>query len=479
MNKNLRVIFLLFFILLSFAQAQDTLWTRRHNTGRDEFPYAGTIDRQGNIIVVGAIGTFSGGIPDSASMYVVKYDLNGNFLWARTYRCANYFNTALGVTTDSFGNIIAAGFYLDLNDPLSITHYELIKTRPNGDTIWTRRSPINLQDYLYRVTLDQDENIISVGGNYSSEHGDILLVKFSPAGNQIWRRTDSLGEDADVYGVALDQFGNIFASGTIISSTEDFDFITVKCFPSGSIMWSRRYNINGFDEARDIALDTQGNIIVTGTTSDYTNYDILTIKYSSSGNLVWAKIFNRTVDDEASGITTDSNNNIYVCGETGSETNHDYLIIKYNPQGETIWTKTYDGGYDDVVSDVKLTAQNDIIVFGASANSQNYDFLTIKYRGSSGIEDFNNNLNSQNEDFNLKFNSPTIKQQRISLDVYKPGNYKIELYNSLGALVKTIHQGYLHKGNYDFALDKYQNGIYFLFIENEQNKLSRKIILLN
>ena len=102
--------------------------------------------------------------------------------------------------------------------------------------------------------------------------------------------------------------------------------------------WVRRYNGpgNGADSAYALALDSQGNVYVTGeSTGSGTNYDYATRKYSPSGQLLWAKRYNGPGNshDFAYALALDSQGNVYVTGASwGSGTGYDYATIRYSQQ---------------------------------------------------------------------------------------------------------------------------------------------------
>src|SRR5439155_284948 len=86
------------------------------------------------------------------------------------------------------------------------------------------------------------------------------------------------------------------ASFIIIGKSPDVgnDFLTMKLNSTGSIAWTQFYNYdvaNAYDQANSIALDGNGNVIVTGQSdedaSEITNDDYVTIKYSNDGSQQW------------------------------------------------------------------------------------------------------------------------------------------------------------------------------------------------
>ena len=80
-----------------------------------------------------------------------------------------------------------------------------------------------------------------------------------------------------------------------------------------------RYNGPGnyFDEARAIAIDSAGNVYVTGE-SVRAYYDYATVKYDSFGQEHWVARYNgpQNSSDEADAIAIDGAGNVYVTGES-------------------------------------------------------------------------------------------------------------------------------------------------------------------
>jgi hypothetical protein len=60
------------------------------------------------------------------------------------------------------------------------------------------------------------------------------------------------------------------------------DYLTIWYSTSGAPLWTNRYNgpANGNDQASALAVDTAGNVFVTGNSWNGTNYEFATIKYS-------------------------------------------------------------------------------------------------------------------------------------------------------------------------------------------------------
>jgi uncharacterized delta-60 repeat protein len=162
-------------------------------------------------------------------------------------------------------------------------------------------------------------------------------------------------------------------------------------FPQAQQYWVNRYNnnlTNGIDYGRDVNVDNNGNVIVTGlswwggTSSDY-----YTIKYSINGSLLWQYRLSQSGDDEAYAVITDDSGNVYVTGGSEGETSQlDYLTIKFTPGGFLSKMQRYEGTGDDVdiAKKVVLSGNGSVYVAGISIGPNgDHDIVLVKY--STGL----------------------------------------------------------------------------------------------
>src|SRR5439155_4755192 len=115
-------------------------------------------------------------------------------------------------------------------------------------------------------------------------------------------------------------------------------------------LWTNRYDGpgNGNDFAQAIAVDSSGNVFVTGYSTDSIgNEDYATIKYSNAGVPLWTNRYDGPAngEDRPSAIAVDGSGNVFVTGESGNPDYQflDYATIKYSSLGVPLWTNRYDG----------------------------------------------------------------------------------------------------------------------------------------
>src|SRR4029434_9895328 len=106
-------------------------------------------------------------------------------------------------------------------------------------------------------------------------------------------------------------------------------YATVKYDSFGQEQWVARYNGpgNSDDSANSIAIDSAGNVYVTGTSfGSGIDYDYATVKYDSFGQEQWVARYNGpgNSDDSANSIAIDSAGNVYVTRESLRSRTHEH-----------------------------------------------------------------------------------------------------------------------------------------------------------
>ncbi|HSY77504.1 MAG TPA: hypothetical protein VK890_11640, partial [Bacteroidia bacterium] len=279
--RKLLLVFSLLIFSYSLSIGQSWQWGREgkfatyNNAGG--YGLASAIDNSGNVYITGMFeDSVSFGSTQlingryTWSVFLVKYDPNGNVLWAKQGNTI-YQGEAYGVTIDALGNAYVTGYFQNtitfgafkLNLPPVSNSTFLVKYDPNGNVLWANQSILP--------------------STYSGSMGNV---------------------------VATDRSGNIFMAGTfadtmklgtITSVSKEGDFFLAKYNSSGTVIWvtqSNRHSTRLGYNVNAITTDKAGDIYITGFFSDtvsFGSYTLLSptgdnlflVKYNSSGNVVW------------------------------------------------------------------------------------------------------------------------------------------------------------------------------------------------
>ena len=213
--------------------------------------------------------------------------------------------------------------------------------------------PGNADDYAKAMAVDASGNVYVTGHSRGdSSHYDYATTKYDSAGNQLWvARYDGPGNYHDnPMAIALDTHGNVYVTGNSYGDETSSDYTTIKYNSNGIEQWVARYNGtgNGNDVVSAMALDAAGNVYITGNSyDDETFLDYTTIKYDENGNKLWVVKYNGpgNYHDKAKAIGLDTSGNVYVTGYSYGDgiTREDYTTVKYNSSGNRLWVARYCG----------------------------------------------------------------------------------------------------------------------------------------
>jgi uncharacterized delta-60 repeat protein len=375
------------YLTIKYSSAGVIIWTSRYDgSGQgDDIPRAIAVDASGNVYVTG-VSKGSGTSDDYAT---IKYDGNGNQLWAARYNGpGNSGDFARAIAVDGSGNVYVTGWSEGSG---TSDDYATIKYDASGNQLWAARynGPGNSGDFARAIAVDGSGNVYVTGWSAGSATSyDYATIKYDTSGNQMWAaRYDGPGNSGDeANALAVDGSGNVYVTGVSAGSGTSYDYATIKYDTSGNQMWAARYNGpgNSFDFATALAVDGSGNVYVTGRSTDSdASDDYATIKYDATGKQLWAARYDGPGNsgDEANALAVDGSGNVYVTGvSAGSGTSYDYATIKYDTSGNQMWVGRYSG---DLTwrSALAVDGSGNVYVAGAR-DSWSHNYATIKYSSS-------------------------------------------------------------------------------------------------
>ncbi|KPK78251.1 MAG: hypothetical protein AMJ79_00125 [Phycisphaerae bacterium SM23_30] len=270
---------------------------------------------------------------------------------------------------------------------------------------WTDALGGSGSDISYDITLDSQGNIFLTGyfhgtvdfdptaesdSHTSNGSSDVFVTKLNNDGSYAWTVTFGAGDSDCGKAVAVDPDDNVFVTGSFLD-TVDFedgeelisngnaDIFVAKFQPDGTFEWAVSFGSGGWDQGNDIAVDSAGNVLVTGEftgTIDFNptgeggertsngSIDIFVTKLDSNGNYSWSHTFGGDDVDRGYAVAVDAANSVYITGRFGltvdfdpdpikekketSNGGYDVFITKINAFGIYSWTETFGGaGWDE------------------------------------------------------------------------------------------------------------------------------------
>ncbi|MFX0092329.1 MAG: SBBP repeat-containing protein [Candidatus Hodarchaeota archaeon] len=283
----------------------------------------------------------------------------------------------------------------------------------------------------------------------------------------IWNFSTYLGGSGDEYsgdiaalavaGVTIDNAGNIIVVGRTPSTdfptlnayqgsrSAERDAIVAKFSPEGQLLFSTYIGGSGDEWATSVAVDTNNNIVIIGTTSstdfpvvnayqsthagggEVAVLDIFISKISADGqSLIFSTYFGGSGDDWGYAINLDANDNFAITGSTYSTNlplvnasgsfvggGVDAYVTKFSADGQSVIFSTYLGGFHhDWGHTVDFDHSGNLVIAGgtgatglATSNAfqesyggGNYDALVAKY-SSNGSKVFSTYLGGNGEEY--------------------------------------------------------------------------------
>jgi hypothetical protein len=185
-------------------------------------------------------------------IFILKLDVSGNFVWAKSLGGTNY-DIGIDITTDASGNVYTTGNF-----------YDTVDFDPGPGTF----------------TL-------------STSVQDVFVLKLDAAGNFLFAKNFS----GSVKSIALDATNNIYTSGGFIgtvdfdpgsgtnssSSVGSYDIYISKLDPSGNFLWATPIGGTGLDNGLNVIVDPAGNIYTCGYFSSIVDFDSGPLTYTLNG----------------------------------------------------------------------------------------------------------------------------------------------------------------------------------------------------
>tara|TARA_B100000405_G_scaffold71443_1_gene49116 strand:+ start:28 stop:2265 length:2238 start_codon:yes stop_codon:yes gene_type:complete len=332
------------------------------------------VDSSENIYIAGSCSTTSG-----TQTVISKYTRAGVLLWCKAFP---FDQGAKGMGIDSAGNI-----------------------------------------YICSHSNKRTHNASAEAGTYG-----VVVAKFNTNGYLQWQRvwigptSSNFGSSERATSMHVDPTGNVYVcgynSGRLTPYEATGNAIYAKWDTNGTLQWQRQYGDTGYnsttkkndeEQAKDIIIDSAGNVIVVGICKDippagkYHDSNGFVLKCDSYGVPVWQRVISGTGHsgssagtEQANGVAVDSSDNIYVLARSNSSGltsgNYDFVLMKYDSSGSLQWQKKIGGSSSDSGSAIVIDSSDNIYIGGSSSSTADSDKCFIAKFDASGNVVWQNRL---------------------------------------------------------------------------------------
>jgi hypothetical protein len=341
---------------VKYNSSGEEQWVGRYNgpgNGHD-VATALVLDGQGHVVVTGqSIGAEPGW--DYATIWYDVVTREGGPLVRRYNGPANGNDIPTALAVDREGCIYVTG---QSENSLANYDYVTIKYNSGGDEMWAARRDCSFDDYMTNdiatgVAVDGQGNVFVTGiSEVSGCVHHCNTFKYDSQGHELWGASEGGNWTLELFDVSIDGsvaswlkgpmvgvYGenNVYVVGGNEFPQTGVDYVIRKYLPFIEEGWIRSYHAaSGLkrDFPTAMSMDGQGNVYITGTTTNFTGtaYDFLSVKYSPNGQLLWVTrySYDSGSHDYPFALAVDGRGNVYITGFSNScDRGTDYTTIKY------------------------------------------------------------------------------------------------------------------------------------------------------
>ena len=345
--------------------------------------------------------TFDGG--NSSSIFDIAPDSQGNI-----YAVGGFSNT-----------IVIADEFLDSRGEADGL---LIKFNPNGNILWARTFGGTSLDEGQKVLVDATDHVYVLGrfnedavfeGTALEPVGgsDIFLAKFDPEGALLW--IDQFGTAQSDIAAALrfdPSSGGLIVGANLADGAGGYDMHIARYDTNGNRQGDVTFGGSGSGFLTDAIVDDTGAVYFTGTHTETIQWDVNTsttatgvtelfvVKIDAANALSWvaeAPLAAATSFSRGGGLALDANGGLYLGGFVGGDTSFgmqtvtsyspDAFLAKLDANGAWQWVSPFEGAGADAIGALKFLGSKLYFVGSTNGGFRGGTFATALEAALFGV----------------------------------------------------------------------------------------------
>ncbi|MBX3042930.1 MAG: choice-of-anchor D domain-containing protein [Candidatus Kapabacteria bacterium] len=430
-----------------------------------------------------------------SDIFVLKFNNNGNLIWARAFGSAGN-DYGKDVAIDENDNIYFTGEYsrritfsnqyiLDSRGDLDVF---IAKMDANGNLQWARSAGGKGRDFSGGIAVDRYGNSTITGAFYgnaqfayedltSGESYDAYIAKYNTAGLLQWVIKGSgpgniIGRD-----ITDDNFGNTIVVGDyrlsaqfgnqIITSSGEEDIFIAKVNPDGLVQWARSAGGVGVDYGLAVSSDGFGSPVIAGGFKGIArfgsqilasrDFDAFVAKLDQQGEFLWARNLGSNTEDMALGVTSDYDGAVALTGyfngnatfgytQISSRGGRDVFTSRYSARGDHLWTRNAGSSEDDTGYGITFDQAGNVVSTGSFKSVSEFGTRSLTSRGSDDLFLWRIKFDMLQSD---------VSDAHFSIVMPVPASQNVDMRQVMvGSVKDSLIENYIRNtGSYEFQVD--------------------------
>ena len=308
---------------------------------------------KGEILIVGRTDSYS----QDMNVNVIKLDEQGNVIWDRTYG-GNETEEATEIIETKDGGFLVVGYSDSYAENANESDIWLLKINTNGEREWEKAlMTTEIIDEGHGVVETADGDFLVVGNATSLADGntDAIVVKVSNKGEEIWRKKYG-GEKSEQANHIVKNNQGYAIVGSVEVPKKRWEVWLFTINHDGNLLWQQNYGGSDNEMGNTLVCNEDGSYVLAGFTYTYSegSLDAWVVKVDEKGNKKWFKSFGGLSTDEAFDLQITQDKNILVVGYSDiytpdknfnntSKNGNDIFLALLDQDGNEVWKETFGG----------------------------------------------------------------------------------------------------------------------------------------